>query len=140
MEEFMAGISRRGLLGALAGLGGAAAAPAAITTSASAGHAPAGKELGEPAFSWARVELLKRGLIGEIGEDAYQSWFAAAEVERYVGGVLFVSVPVAFLKKWIEAHYIENLIRAAQRIDGNISEVRIAVRGRANESGNISAR
>lgn len=125
----MADISRRGLFGILAGLGGAAAAPGiALAATATAVPVPADEALGEPAFSWARVELLKRGLIGEIGEDAYQSWFAGMNVEKYERGVLFVSVPVLFVKKWVNAHYMENLVRAAQRVDGKIAEVRILVR------------
>jgi chromosomal replication initiator protein len=128
MEGAMRDISRRGLLGVLAGIGGVAAAPAAIASSVLVGAAAAGESLGEPAFSWARVELLKRGLIGEIGEDRYDSWFAAMKVEKYEHGVLFVSVPVAFLKKWIDAHYMDKLVRAAQRVDGKIGEVRVMVR------------
>jgi chromosomal replication initiation ATPase DnaA len=50
------------------------------------------------------------------------------KVETYEHGVLFVSVPVAFLKKWIDAHYMDKLVRAAQRVDGKIGEVRVMVR------------
>ncbi len=124
----MRDISRRGLLGVLAGIGGVAAAPAAIASSVPVGAAAAGESLGEPAFSWARVELLKRGLIGEIGEDAYQSWFAGMNVEKYESGVLFVSVPVVFVKRWVDTHYMDKLVRAAKRVDGKIGEVRVTVR------------
>lgn len=128
MEDAMRDISRRGLLGVLAGIGGVAAAPAAIASSVPVGAAAAGESLGEPAFSWARVELLKRGLIGEIGEDAYQSWFAGMNVEKYESGVLFVSVPVVFVKRWVDTHYMDKLVRAAKRVDGKIGEVRVTVR------------
>lgn len=128
MEDVMPDISRRGLLGVLAGIGGAAAAPSAIAVSVTADVATAGEALGEPAFSWARVELLKRALVGEIGEDRYESWFAGMTVDRYERGVLYVSVPVVFIKKWVEAYYMDKLVRAAQRVDGKIVEVRVRVR------------
>ena len=125
----MTGISRRGLIGVLAGIGGAVAAPGlAVGATAVAAQKGQGELLGDPAFSWARVELLKRGLIGEIGEDAYQAWFAGMTVEKYERGVLFVTVPVVFVKKWVVAHYSGNLLRAAQRVDGKIEEVRVSVR------------
>lgn len=125
----MSRVSRRGLLGVIAGLGGAMTAPGvAVALSATEVAAQNGEPLGDPSFSWARVELLMRGLIGEIGEDAYQSWFAGMQVEKYAQGVLHVTVPVVFIRKWITAHYMTPLVRAAQRVDGKIGEVRVTVR------------
>ena len=118
-------------MGVIAGLGGAMTAPGvAVALSATEAAAQKGEPLGEPSFSWARVELLKRGLIGEIGVEAYQSWFAGMQVEKYAQGVLYVTVPVVFIRKWITAHYMTPLVRAAQRVDGKIGEVRVTVRRR----------
>lgn len=127
----MKDVSRRGLLGWFGGMGTVLGTRQGIAIAApqvSLGTVPSGEGLGEPSFSWARVELLKRGLVGEIGDDAYDAWFAGMNVEGYKRGVLYVSVPVAFIKRWVEAHYGDNLLRAAQRVDGKIGEVRVSVR------------
>lgn len=118
----MKDISRRGVFGLFSGLGGAALA--AGVPVAEAALAP----VEEKTFGWARMELLRRGLVSEVGQDVYECWFLALEVERYTAKTLTASVPVLFLKRWIAAHYMQQLLRAAQRADANLEEVFVVVR------------
>lgn len=126
----MVEVSRRGLLGLFGGMGTAVAAGKNIAVAAPAASETVARAeaLGEPSFSWARVELLNRALIGEIGYDRYESWFVAMNVEKYESGVLYVSVPVPFIKRWVDDYYKDKLVRAAQRVDGKIVDVRVSVR------------
>lgn len=79
-------------------------------------------------FNWARMELFRRGVVGEVGEDAFDCWFRSMELERLEGDKLTVSVPVLFLKRWVDAHYGRALLRGAQRMDARVEEVKIIVR------------
>lgn len=79
-------------------------------------------------FNWARLELFRRGVIAQVGEDKYDSWFKPIRMESLENGSLTVSVPVRFLKKWIEAHYRDALLRGAQRMDASVQSVEVIVR------------
>ncbi len=127
----MEDVSRRGLLSFFVGIGGAAVVGAQPVVSAEQLSAQPAIPLTK-SFNWARMELLRRGLIGEIGEDRYDSWFKALEVETFEGGVLVASVPVRFLKRWIEEHYMTPLLRAAQRADPSVEQVVLFVRKPSN--------
>lgn len=128
----MVDVSRRGLFSLFGGLGGAAVVSGTQTVLASTLPAPVPSLSTLKPFNWARMELLRRGLIGEIGEDRYDSWFKALEVETLERGVLVASVPVKFLKRWIEEHYMTPLLRAAQRADPSVEQVVLYVRKPSN--------
>lgn len=121
-------ISRRGMFGFLPGIGAVVlkAKPALAVTEPVEVGAP--KAAAVTAFNWARVELFKRGVIGQVGADVFESWFASMEMERLENGKLTVSVPAVFLKKWVDWHYATALLRGAQRMDASVEEVKIVVR------------
>ena len=122
-------ISRRGMFGFLPGIGAAVLAGSKATMAVAAPvevEAPKGAAV--TSFNWAKMELLRRGLIGEVGNGVYESWFQSLEVERLEAGMLTVSVPVLFLKKWISTHYMVELLRASQRADTSVECVDIIVR------------
>ena len=49
-------------------------------------------------------------LRARLGEDIYTSWFAAMEFESFDGRVVRATVPVKFLKSWIQSHYADDLL------------------------------
>lgn len=49
-------------------------------------------------------------LRARLGEDIYSSWFNALEFDEFDGTTVKVSVPVKFLRKWIESHYMDELL------------------------------
>jgi chromosomal replication initiator protein len=55
-------------------------------------------------------EKARAMLRARLGEDIYTSWFAAMEFDSFDGRVVRVSVPVKFLKSWIQAHYGDDLL------------------------------
>ncbi len=83
-----------------------------------------------------RTMLRKR-----LGEDVYTSWFNALEFERFEDGVVEVSVPVKFLRNWIQTHYISDLLECcqaefagAERVEVKLRQPRPAVRPSADET------
>ena len=59
-----------------------------------------------------------------LGEDIYSSWFNALEFESFDGRLVVATVPVKFLKSWIQSHYADDLLECcaaefegAERID-----------------------
>lgn len=52
-------------------------------------------------------------LMARLGEEVFKSWFNALEFQTFDGTVLKVSVPVKFLKSWIQTHYSEILLECA---------------------------
>ena len=82
-------ISRRGMFGLLPGIGAAVVAVSALPVAAAApveAVAPATARV--TTFNGARMELFRRGVIAEVGEDAFDSWFKAVEMERLDNGKL----------------------------------------------------
>lgn len=53
-------------------------------------------------------------LRAQLGEDVYTSWFNALEFDDFDGKTVKVSVPVKFLRNWIQAHYSEHLLTACR--------------------------
>ena len=53
-------------------------------------------------------------LKAQLGEDIYSSWFNAMEFDSFDGRLVKVSVPVKFLRTWIQAHYSDQLLAACK--------------------------
>jgi chromosomal replication initiator protein len=56
-------------------------------------------------------DRVRRALQTRLGEDIYSSWFSSLEFHGFEGGVVLASVPVRSVKRWIQAHYAEDLLR-----------------------------
>jgi chromosomal replication initiator protein len=50
-------------------------------------------------------------LRARLGEDIYTSWFQSIDFEEFDGEAVRVSVPVKFLKNWIQSHYADDLLK-----------------------------
>jgi len=55
----------------------------------------------------AKVRALLRA---RLGDDIYSSWFNALEFESFDGRTVRVSVPVKFLRNWIQSHFLDDLL------------------------------
>jgi chromosomal replication initiator protein len=62
----------------------------------------------------SRGTRIRAGLKARLGDDIFSSWFHSLEFQSYDGGTLTVSVPVVFLKKWIQTHYSEALLECCR--------------------------
>ena len=49
-------------------------------------------------------------LKAQLGDDIYSSWFNAMEFDSFDGTSVKVSVPVKFLRTWIQTHYSDQLL------------------------------
>jgi chromosomal replication initiator protein len=68
------------------------------------------QEPGPTRGAWLQGQAVRRALQARLGDDVYSSWFLPLEFEGFDGRVVRASVPVRFLKRWIEAHYAQDLI------------------------------
>ena len=89
----------------------------------------------EPVESGGKAEVAVKSCAGKgdkvramlrarLGEDIYTSWFAAMEFDNFDGRVVRATVPVKFLKSWIQSHYADDLLECcaaeftgAERVD-----------------------
>jgi chromosomal replication initiator protein len=76
----------------------------------------------------ARGEKARAMLRARLGEDIFSSWFASMEFEAFDGQVVRASVPVKFLKKWIQSHYAEDLLQCCAAEFTGVERVDVALR------------
>jgi chromosomal replication initiator protein len=63
-------------------------------------------------------------LRARLGDDIFSSWFHALEFENFDAKTVRVSVPVKFLRTWIQSHYADDLLaccraefKGAEKVD-----------------------
>ena len=88
---------------------------AAILAKAAGERVPAKTQTGTAAGSAlkaveGRGHKARAMLRAQLGEDIFTSWFNAMEFESFDGSTVQVSVPVKFLRNWIQSHYEDALL------------------------------
>lgn len=122
----MSDTSRRGFFRTLAaGIAAIAAGRAAIAL-----PAPTGPVAAAPAVPLPRGARMHAALKEMLGDDIYVSWFPVMEVGEFDGHTLHASVPVKFLRNWIEHHYSRELLAAARTEFASVQQVELTVRAR----------
>jgi chromosomal replication initiator protein len=53
-------------------------------------------------------------LKARLGDEIFGSWFNSLEIESFDNGVVKASVPVKFLRNWIQSHYADALLTSCQ--------------------------
>jgi len=71
---------------------------------------------------------LKAMLRVRLGEDVYSTWFNAFDVDAFDGKLVRCSVPVKFLRNWIQSHYEVDLLSCAQAAFKGAERVEVALR------------
>jgi chromosomal replication initiator protein len=97
---------------------GTGAAREGITGAAATGAVPAEKR-GQKARAMLRATL---------GEDIFTSWFNALEFDHFDGKTVRVSVPVRFLKNWIQSHYADDLLKCCRAEFKGAERVEVSLR------------
>ena len=64
----------------------------------------------------------------KLGAEVFNSWFGRLKIEAVSGGVASHTVPTAFLKNWISAHYRQLLCDLWQEQNPSVLRVDIAIR------------
>ncbi len=64
----------------------------------------------EGGASEGRGAKVRATLRARLGDDIFTSWFNALEFDAFDGKTVKVSVPVKFLRNWIQSHYLDDLL------------------------------
>jgi chromosomal replication initiator protein len=93
-------------------------------------HNPAAQ--GEDATSsdaaTAVFERVKAQLKARLGTEVYSSWFGRMKLAEASKGVVRISVPTAFLRAWINGHYLDLITELWKVEDASVLKVEIVVR------------
>ena len=71
---------------------------------------------------------VKAALRARLGEEVFSSWFTTLEFQSFDGRVLKVTVPVKFLRNWIQSHYADVLLACAASEFQGIEQVEVLLR------------
>jgi chromosomal replication initiator protein len=78
-------------------------------------------------------ERVKAQLKAQLGSEVYSSWFAALKVAESSKSVVRLSVPTAFLRSWINGHYVDLIGNLWRKEDADVLKVEIVVRTTTKE-------
>ncbi|WP_245408238.1 chromosomal replication initiator protein DnaA [Zhengella mangrovi] len=76
----------------------------------------------------ASFERVRAQLKAQLGGEVYQSWFGRMKLVEASRSVVRLSVPTAFLRSWINGHYIDLMTQLWQAEDPDILRVELVVR------------
>jgi chromosomal replication initiator protein len=75
--------------------------------------------------NWDRA---KSRLRAELGDDIFKSWFGRVELESIKESTVHFSVPTPFLRKWLQSHYNDRLLRCCNAEFSGIERIEFRVR------------
>jgi chromosomal replication initiator protein len=75
-----------------------------------------------------RGHKVRAMLRAQLGEDIFTSWFNALEFESFDGTTVQVSVPVKFLRNWIQSHYEDALLACCKAEFKSVERVEVLLR------------
>ncbi len=76
----------------------------------------------------ARGQRVRQALKANLGDDVYSSWFGSLEFAAFENGTLTATVPVKFLKNWLEQHYLDAIQRCAAIEFEGVERVEVKLR------------
>ncbi len=76
----------------------------------------------------AVFERVKTQLKARLGTEVFSSWFGRMKVAEASRGLVRISVPTAFLRSWINSHYLDVVIELWKREAPEILKVEFIVR------------
>ncbi|MDP3896525.1 MAG: chromosomal replication initiator protein DnaA [Mesorhizobium sp.] len=76
----------------------------------------------------ANFERVKAQLKARVGHDVYSSWFGRMKLAEMSKGLVRLSVPTAFLRSWINGHYLDMIAELWRDQDPTALKVEIVVR------------
>ncbi len=77
----------------------------------------------EKAFDKVKAQLKAR-----LGGEVYSSWFGRMKVTEASRGLVRISVPTAFLRSWINSHYLDLISELWKQEDPEVLKIDIVVR------------
>ncbi|WEX09399.1 chromosomal replication initiator protein DnaA [Chelativorans sp. AA-79] len=76
----------------------------------------------------AVFERVRAQLKARLGTEVYSSWFGRMKLAETSRGVVRISVPTAFLRAWINGHYLDLITELWKAEDASTLKVEIVVR------------
>ena len=76
----------------------------------------------------ANFERVKAQLKARLGNDVNSSWFGRMKLAEASKGIVRISVPTAFLRQWINGHYLDLITELWKQGDPDTLKVEIVVR------------
>src|SRR6185312_15445208 len=73
-------------------------------------------------------DRVKAQLKARLGSEVYSSWFGRIKLAEASKGLVRISVPTAFLRSWINSHYLDLISELWKQEDAEILKVEIVVR------------
>ncbi|HTV70047.1 MAG TPA: chromosomal replication initiator protein DnaA [Rhizobiaceae bacterium] len=73
-------------------------------------------------------ERVKAQLKARLGSEVFSSWFKQMKLEETTKGVVRISVPTAFLRSWINGHYMDMLAELWKAELPDLMKVELVVR------------
>jgi chromosomal replication initiator protein len=83
---------------------------------------------------WDRTKIRLRA---ELGDDIFKSWFGRVELEAIREQTVHFSVPTPFLRKWLQSHYNDRLLRCCNEEFSGVERLEFRVR-QPHDSNEIS--
>lgn len=99
-------------------------------------HNPAAQ--GEEAASGgasAVFDRVRAQLKARLGTEVYSSWFGRMKLAETSKGIVRISVPTAFLRAWINGHYLDLITELWRAEDPSVLKVEFVVRTATRGSG-----
>jgi len=75
-----------------------------------------------------RFDRVKTQLKARLGTEVYSSWFGRMKVAEASKGIIRISVPTAFLRSWINGHYLDLISELWKQEDPDLLKIEIVVR------------
>ena len=94
-------------------------------------HNPAAtrkEEGGSACGSTAVFDRVRAQLKARLGSEVYSSWFGRMKLAETSKGVVRISVPTAFLRAWINGHYLDLITELWKKEEPTVLKVEIVVR------------
>ncbi|MHA6644191.1 chromosomal replication initiator protein DnaA [Mesorhizobium sp. A623] len=76
----------------------------------------------------SRFERVKIQLKARLGSEVYSSWFGRMKLAEASKGIIRISVPTAFLRSWINGHYLDVICELWKQEDPDLLKIEIIVR------------
>src|SRR5690606_6811497 len=73
-------------------------------------------------------ERVKAQLKARLGQEVYSSWFGRMKLAEASKGIVRLSVPTAFLRSWINGHYVDLINDIWKQDDPSLLKLEIVVR------------
>jgi chromosomal replication initiator protein len=97
-----------------------------VVTGVRSGAGPQG--ITEDGTNEPRGEKTRAMLRARLGDDIFTSWFHTLEFEAFDAKTVKVSVPVKFLKTWIQSHYSDDLLSCCRAEFKGAEKVEVTLR------------